>query len=111
MSLFFTAFFFLHPIYYPCLTLPLPPLRSGVSHGGRFSPLPTTVRAFIFIARRVQHFLPSSTRVELCYTARSRQLSMYVRTGHMCPFTCASRRLFFCCWHTLFARALLRPHM
>ena len=32
-----------------------------------FSPLPTTVRAFIFIARRVQHFLPSSTRVELWY--------------------------------------------
>ena len=31
-----------------------------------FSPLPTTVRAFIFIARRVQHFLPSSTRVEFC---------------------------------------------
>ena len=31
-----------------------------------FSPLPTTVLAFIFIARRVQHFLPSSTRVEFC---------------------------------------------
>ena len=31
-----------------------------------FSPLPTTARAFSFIARKIQHFLPSSTRVELC---------------------------------------------
>ncbi|CAM9334454.1 unnamed protein product, partial [Laminaria digitata] len=36
------------------------------SHSGHSSSLPTTVRAFIFIARRVQHFLPSSTRVEVC---------------------------------------------
>ena len=30
-----------------------------------FCPLPTTVRAFVFIARRVQLFLPSSTRIKL----------------------------------------------
>ena len=36
------------------------------SHISRlFSPLPTTVRAFIFIERMIQHFLPSSTRIEL----------------------------------------------
>ena len=35
------------------------------SHGGPSSSLPTTVRAFIFTARRIQHFLPSSTRVKL----------------------------------------------
>ena len=29
-----------------------------------FSPLPTTVRAFVFIARSLQSFLPSSTRID-----------------------------------------------
>ena len=33
-------------------------------HSGPSSPLPTTVRAFIFIARIFQHFLPSSTCIE-----------------------------------------------
>ena len=41
-------------------------LRSGVTYGGPSSPLSTTVRVFVFIARRIQHFLPSSIRVELC---------------------------------------------
>ena len=35
------------------------------SHSRPCSPLPTTVRAYVFIARRVQHFLPSSIRIEL----------------------------------------------
>ena len=59
--------FFLHPIHYPCTTLALPPSSNSDagSPSGPSSPLPTTVRAFIFIASRIQHFLPSSTRVEL----------------------------------------------
>ena len=36
------------------------------SHSRLFYPLPATVRAFVFIARRFQPFLPSSTRIELC---------------------------------------------
>ena len=56
-----------HPIYYPRTTLALPP-RSNSDPGsgsGLFSPLPTTVRTLIFIARIILHFLPSSARVEL----------------------------------------------
>ena len=60
--------FFLHPICYPrTTTLALPPRGNSDrgSHGGPSSPLPTTtVRAFVFVARRIQHFLSSSTRVE-----------------------------------------------
>ena len=40
-------------------------IRGHMSYSGPSSPLPTSVLAFIFIARRIQHFLPSSTRVEL----------------------------------------------
>ena len=32
---------------------------------GSYSPLPTTVRAFVFIAGRFQLFIPSQTRIEL----------------------------------------------
>ena len=55
-----------HPIYYPHTTLALHPSSNSDpgSHSGPSSPLPTTVHAFIFIGRRIQHFLPSSTRVE-----------------------------------------------
>ena len=61
-------FFFLHPIYYPRTTLALPPSSNSDPelHSGPSSPLPTAARSFIFIARRVERFLPSSTRVELC---------------------------------------------
>ena len=61
-------FFFLHPVYFPRTTLALPPSSTSDpgSQSGPSSPLPTTVRAFVFIARRIQLFLPSSTRVELC---------------------------------------------
>ena len=45
--------------------LPLPRLNSDLRSLSRLcSPLPTTARAFIFIARRVQSFFPSSTRIE-----------------------------------------------
>ena len=66
-SFFLPFFFFLNPIYYLRITLALPPSsRSDPgSHIGPSFPLPTTVRAFIFIARNIQHFLPSSTRVKL----------------------------------------------
>ena len=59
--------FFLHPIYYPRTNLALPPSSNSDpgSHSRPSSSLPTSARAFIFIARRSQHFLPSSTRVEL----------------------------------------------
>ena len=61
-------FFFLHPtVYYPRTTLALPPSSNSDpgSHSGPTSSLPTLARAFIFIARRSQYFLPSSTRVEV----------------------------------------------
>ena len=54
-------------MFHPRTTLALPPRSTSDpgSHNGFSSFLPTTVRAFIFFARRIQHFLPSSTRVEL----------------------------------------------
>ena len=60
--------FFLIPFIIFALLLSLPPsLNSDPgSHSRLFSPLPTTVCALHFIARRFQLFLPSSTRVELC---------------------------------------------
>ena len=53
------SLFFFHPIYCPRTTLMLPPSSNldPESHSGPFSPLPTTVRAFIFIARGIQSFL------------------------------------------------------
>ena len=61
-------YYFLRPIYYPRTTRALPPSSNSDpwSDSGPSFPLPTTVRAFNFVARRIQHFLPSSTRVELC---------------------------------------------
>ena len=59
----------------------LPPSSSSDagSHSGPSSPLPTTsVRAFVFIARITQHFLPSSTRVELLvYTPRNAYINIF----------------------------------
>ena len=67
--------FFGHPIHYryPRTTFAPPPSSNSDprSHSGPFSPLLTTVPTFIFIARRIQLFFPSSTRVELLiYVAR-----------------------------------------
>ncbi|CAN0028038.1 unnamed protein product [Laminaria digitata] len=64
---FFVFFFFLHPIDNPRPTLPLPPSSKSDprSHTRPYSPLPTTTRAFVFITRIIQLFVPSSTRVEL----------------------------------------------
>ena len=60
--------FFLDPIYCPRITFALPQRSNSDpgSHSGPSFPLPTTVRAFIFIETIIQHFFPSSTRVELC---------------------------------------------
>ena len=60
-----TFFFFSIPFVTLALlsrSLPVTSSDPG-SHSGPYSPLPTTVRAFIFIARMIQHFLPSLTRV------------------------------------------------
>ena len=66
------TFFFLCIFFIPFIILALlspsvpvaPQIRRHIV-GRRSSPLPITVHAFISIARRIQHFLPSSTRVEL----------------------------------------------
>ena len=64
---FFFIFISIPFIIFALLSLSLHSRNSDPGSQSRlFSPLPTTVRAFIFIARRVQHFLPSSTRVEFC---------------------------------------------
>ena len=59
-----------YPIYYPRTSLLALPSRSSNSdpgsHSGPSFPLRTAVRSFLFIARRTQHFLPSSTLVRLC---------------------------------------------
>ena len=61
-------FLFLHSIHYPCTTLALTPGSNSDSgsHRGSSSPLPTTIRAFIFIARSIHRFSPSATHVK-CY--------------------------------------------
>ena len=50
----YDVFFFHHPIYYPCTALALPPSSNSDpgSHSGPSSPLPNTVRTFIFVARK-----------------------------------------------------------
>ena len=64
-----TALFFISTSFIIfALLAPAPSLRNSDpgSHSRHTSPLPTTVRAYISIATRVQYCLPSSTRVELC---------------------------------------------
>ena len=68
----FSLLFLVHPIYYPRTTPSLPPSSNSDhpgSHSGPFSPLPTTVLLpsffFVYLGRIIQHFLPSSARVEL----------------------------------------------
>ena len=68
---FFFFFFFsshLQQCFFPLTSPELSPFYSSNpgSHSGHFSPVPATVRASIFVARIVQYFLPSSTRVERC---------------------------------------------
>ena len=46
-----------------------------------YSPHPTTIRALRFLARRVQHFLPSSTRVEWCLHTLLNALGAYRKGG------------------------------
>ena len=62
-------------------TLPLPPGSGNSDPGsrsGRSSPLPPlrTIRALLFIAGRIQHFLLSSTRVEFATYALWRRFSV-----------------------------------
>ena len=63
---FFYPFYCLRPA---CPLLQLPPFRNSAqplgSRIGRSSPLPATVHAFIFVARRVGYFLTSSTQSSL----------------------------------------------
>ena len=60
-------------------TFALPPSSNSDpgSDSGPSSPLPTTVRAFILIARRIPCFLPSSTRLELYLHTLLGALSSY----------------------------------
>ena len=64
--LFFVLLFLLIPFVIFAHLLSLLPTRNSDpgSHSRLFYSLPATVRAFIFIARRFQPFLPSSTRIE-----------------------------------------------
>ena len=77
-SQYFSNYFFFIPFIILALLSPsLPPSSNSDpgSQSGRSSPLPTTVRAFLFIARNIQHFLPSSTRVEWYLPTLLRALS------------------------------------
>ena len=62
LLLLFPSYFLSSPFF------SLPPSRNSDPgpHSRLVSPLPATVRALHFIARRFQLVLPSSTRVELC---------------------------------------------
>ena len=63
---YFSTPFIILPLPRTLALLLLPSSNSDPGpHSGPFSPLPTTVHSSIFIARRLEHFLPSSTRVEL----------------------------------------------
>ena len=68
---FFCLIVFAHP-FYNFRTFPfsfVPRRNSDLGSLSRlFSPLPTTVRAYIFIAGTVWLFLPSSTRIKLSRT-------------------------------------------
>ena len=59
-------------IDYLPITLAFPPSNNSDPglHSGPSSPPPTTVCVFTFIASIIQHFLPSSTCVELCLYPR-----------------------------------------
>ena len=85
--IFILAYFFSHPIYYPRTSLALPPSSNSDSgsHCGPSFRLPTTVRAFIFIARKNSSFssLFDSRRIVRCYepAATSRQPESSLGTG------------------------------
>ena len=83
-------FFFLHPLYYPRTTLALPPSINSNSDPGSdsrpSSPLPTTARDFIFIARRSQHFLLSLTDVEMYVPTHAARRSQQLILLLFCVF-------------------------
>ena len=78
----FLILYFFHPIYYPRTTLALLPSSNSDlgSHSGFFSPLPTTVRAFIFYRENNSAFssLVDSRRIVRTHAARRSQLSILV---------------------------------
>ena len=83
-----------HPIYYPRITFALRPSCNTDlgSHSGPSFPPPNYVytgRAFVFIARRIKHFLRilSPTRVELCLPTRVADMrgSMVLRSNEPRP--------------------------
>ena len=89
------AFVFAHPVRYlrtfhiSSFSVPRRNSDPGLQ-SRRFSPLPTTVRAFLFIARRVQRSLPSPTPANCAYprykelsavgVSRNRNLLIEIRT-------------------------------
>ena len=84
----YDIYIYFHPSDYPGITLALPASSNSDpgSHSGPFSPLPTSaIRAFFFIAGRVQHFLPSLTLVELC-TLNS-HLTIYTHSHRLTNIT------------------------
>ena len=81
--------FFLIPFIILAITLALPPssISDPGSHSRPSCPLPTTVHAFIFIAKTIQHFLSlvdsrriaDSSRIEPTHAARrSQQLTLFL---------------------------------
>ena len=105
----FICFFFSIPfIILALLTLlALSPGRNSIpgSHGGPSSPLPTPVRAYIFlIARRIQHcFLPSPTRVWGPCTATKQSINAFIswceHAAHRSSASCARACLAGSTWH------------
>ena len=88
------SFLFFYPIYYPRTTLAHPPSSNSDpgSHSGPSSPLPTTVRAFVFMAKnnRAFSFLVDSRRIVPTHAARPSQqfilflafLQIYSKSHH-----------------------------
>ena len=93
-------FFFAHPRLTPHLyylrTFPFSLPRRNSDPGSRsrlFFPLPRTARAFVFITRILQPFLPSSTRIELDLPTRCKAL---LPLGHFLRSRiCQSKMIFF----------------
>ena len=63
--------FYLRTLSFLLLLPPYKYLRRGVTNQALTAPPPTKARAYFFIVRRLQHFLPSSTGAELCLAVGS----------------------------------------
>ena len=72
------AFYYLRILFFsssPCVSYSSRRNSDPGSLNRLFSLLPTMVRAFVFIARRLQPFIPLSTSIEVCVPTRSQVLS------------------------------------